>query len=417
MGFGATYTVCSSGCNDTNLQDLVNDTNLAPADVVEVRAASPGGTITMQYSVTLESDDAGDSNDQLTIQCRSGDTCVIDGQDSRSEGFTSRNSAGYVTLDNFTIKNHTSYEIRVESATGFVIEDITIPDSNCTGVRYRYNTDSVMRRVSYDTVDSSGSQTDGLYIQDSVNTTIEYSYIEITNGGSGHNDCFQQGAGTSYAGGGTFRYNYCNQDNADTVNSQGMFWEDAKGTWYIYANFVDGNDYVKNLFNFKTMQSGTFYIYNNTVLGGTSAVENMFRFNVETGSPTINMYNNVAVFLNSSGNAFNLNGSATFNIDYNVLYCPNYSNCYDGGSYGSWQNNYDANGDNSNPNLTNGKPTASSSNLIGQGTDLGNGLYYGLDSESSWVSSVIPIDFDPTWDVGAFEYLSDSNPIQGMEID
>jgi len=75
-----TVTVCSSGCDETTVQGAFDNHDLAPGDVVEIRADSPGGTVTFRESnVTPGSNDEGDASNQLTIQGRSGDTVIING--------------------------------------------------------------------------------------------------------------------------------------------------------------------------------------------------------------------------------------------------------------------------------------------------------------------------------------------------
>ena len=74
------YTVCASGCDETTIQAVfAND--LAPNDVIEVRAGSPGGTVTFREQITWGSDDDGTSGNNVVIQGRSGDTVIISGSD------------------------------------------------------------------------------------------------------------------------------------------------------------------------------------------------------------------------------------------------------------------------------------------------------------------------------------------------
>ena len=386
----------------------INWSSISAGDTIYIS----GGSSSKTYYETLQVGSAsGTSSAPITIT--KGQTSghngkvIIDGADLRSNGISSTSSGrNYFRISHLTIRNHTSREIRIERSTGTIIEYITIPNSECTGIRFRYNTNCTIRGIHYDTVDSGAtSTTDGIFVQDSKNTTIEYNYIEITNEDTGsHDDCFQQGAGTSWAGGGTLRGNYCNQDNRDTTNSQGYFWEDAKGTWNIYNNVVDGHDYVKNLINFKNARSSAVLnIYNNTIIGGAYQQGNPVRIQARDHI-TVNMKNNIGYSTSSNQTLINLSGSMTENIDYNIWYCPNNSNCYDGSSWSGWKSRgFDAHGDNSNPRLNSsyqindtGAPSYDAGTTIGLFSDDKDGVSRPQGS---------------AWDIGAYEFGTGAGPV------
>lgn len=77
--FGATYTVCASGCDETAIQDVFDNNDLAPGDIVEVRADSPGGSKYYREFVTWGSNDGGASGNNVILRGRSGDTVTITG--------------------------------------------------------------------------------------------------------------------------------------------------------------------------------------------------------------------------------------------------------------------------------------------------------------------------------------------------
>jgi hypothetical protein len=81
LSWGATYTVCASGCDQTTIQAVFDGTDLAPDDIVEVRAASPGATATFRETVTWGSNDSGAAGNPVTLQGRAGDTIIISGSD------------------------------------------------------------------------------------------------------------------------------------------------------------------------------------------------------------------------------------------------------------------------------------------------------------------------------------------------
>jgi hypothetical protein len=366
-----------------------------------------GGSSSKVYSETLEIGAAtGTSGSPIKITkgTESGHNgeVIIDGGNSRSNGINSRISGrNYFRISNLTVRNHQAQEVRIENATGTVIENIRIPDSTCTGVRFRYNTGCTIRGIHYDTVNMGGSvETDGIFLQDSTNTTIEYNYIEVSNENtSTHDDCFQQGAGTTWAGGGTFRGNYCNQNNRDTVNAQGIFWEDAKGTWNIYNNVVDGHDYVKNLINFKNARaSAVLNIYNNTIKGGSSQAGSIVRVQA-MDSITVRMKNNIGYSTSSNQSIVNLSGTMTDDINYNIWYCPNNANGYDGSSWSGWQSRgYDSQGYNSNP-LLGSECRVSDVNAPGHDGGTAIGLF-SIDRDG------VNRPQGLTWDIGAYECVS-----------
>ena len=365
FSYGASYYVDNAANGTNNGTSWVNawksfkNINWSSISAGDTIYISGGSSSKLYYETLNIGSSTGTNISPITItkgkEKEHNGNVIIDGNDLRSNGIISTSSGrNYFTISNLTVRNHRSNEIRIENSIGTIIKNIIIPDSECKGVRFRYNTNCTISGIHYDSVDSGASSTtDGIFIQDSKNTTIEDNYIEITNeDGVSHDDCFQQGSGTSWAGGGTFRGNYCNQNNRDTVNSQGFFWEDAKGTWNIYNNIVVGHEYVKNLINFKNARSGTVLnIYNNTIIGGSKQNGNIVRIQA-ADAVILNMKNNIVYSTSSNYSVVNLSGSMTENIDYNIWYCPNYTNCHDGFSWLSWQSKgYDRHGYNTNPRL------------------------------------------------------------------
>jgi hypothetical protein len=135
-----TYSVCTSGCDQTTAQAVFNAVDLAPGDIVEVRADAPGGAKTLTEAITWGANDYGSSGGQVTLQCRLGDTCTIDGQSTRATGITAADTdAAYITISRFTIKDHTTRNIFFDGAddstpeNGFVFNSLTLSGSP-TGV-------------------------------------------------------------------------------------------------------------------------------------------------------------------------------------------------------------------------------------------------------------------------------------------
>lgn len=110
--WGATYTVCTSGCDYTTLTAAVGGTaSKSPDDIIEVRADSPGGTTTFNEQLTWSANAVGTQGHPITLQARAGDTVVIDGQDARDYCIDLQQN-GYLTISNITLQNFVSAGIR-----------------------------------------------------------------------------------------------------------------------------------------------------------------------------------------------------------------------------------------------------------------------------------------------------------------
>ena len=78
--WGATVTVCSSGCDETTLQDAFDNNDLNGGDIVEVQADTVGGTTRIYTPVTWGSNDGGASSaSRVTLRGRAGDTVILSG--------------------------------------------------------------------------------------------------------------------------------------------------------------------------------------------------------------------------------------------------------------------------------------------------------------------------------------------------
>ena len=94
--FGATYTVCPGGCNETTIQAVFDNNDLEPGDVVIVASG------TYNEQVVWGEDDGGDENNGVILQA-AGD-CIIDGQQVRDYGILVRD-VNHTKTDGFTIRN------------------------------------------------------------------------------------------------------------------------------------------------------------------------------------------------------------------------------------------------------------------------------------------------------------------------
>jgi hypothetical protein len=161
VSHAVTYTVCTSGCSYTTIQDVFDNENLDAGDIVELQADTPGGSRTF-------SDDGGfgavaaplGNDDGFTMRPRSGDTITIDGgslgravrlsfsgsditvQDLNITGGTTacinNTNKANVTFQRLTITPTGASVIGIEctdSATNFNVNDNTI-SGNGVGIQY-----------------------------------------------------------------------------------------------------------------------------------------------------------------------------------------------------------------------------------------------------------------------------------------
>jgi len=71
--WATTFTVCSSGCDETTIQDVFDKKDLAPGDIVEVHEG------TYREKVTVGTNDGGDKMAYMTLKARAGDAVTISG--------------------------------------------------------------------------------------------------------------------------------------------------------------------------------------------------------------------------------------------------------------------------------------------------------------------------------------------------
>lgn len=119
--WGAEYYVCSSGCDETTIQAIFDNNDLAPNDIVEIRADTPGGSKTYGEKITPGANDDGSIVGYLTVMGRDGDTITVDGTDLAFAGASS-----YLKLQNLTITSTSSHGIYFSGGDHYSFEDITM---------------------------------------------------------------------------------------------------------------------------------------------------------------------------------------------------------------------------------------------------------------------------------------------------
>jgi hypothetical protein len=93
-GPASDITVCAAGCDETTIQAAFDNNDFGADSVIEVRAASPGGTATYREMVTWGSNDEGASGQPVVLRGRSGDTINIYGSVDVTDGGTYKWTAG-----------------------------------------------------------------------------------------------------------------------------------------------------------------------------------------------------------------------------------------------------------------------------------------------------------------------------------
>lgn len=174
--------------------------------------------------------------------------------------------------------------------------------------------------------------------------------------------------------------NFLSGDSDDTQTCTGnLFYNNSLygGTYGIvfqYATSYAGWTFKNNIFS-----EGTTYLFDaNLVTGGLVTESNLYFENGESGN--VVRYDGTSYTLTTACNTFETTG------------CENTDPLFTtAGSVFTLQ---------------------SGSPCIGDGTDLGNGLLYGLDPTSTWPNNVKPVNQDDygDWEIGAFIY----GPRRGM---
>lgn len=384
----------------------------------------------------------GQSGEDGTPIIADGDCSTQGGSDGiiSANGVTngvSVSSRSYVTIRNLEIGYGEDNIIYGDNSSYLIVEYNTLisdggDGGQTAGLRCQSCTSPTFQYNDFQGVGTSG-QPDGLFIQYGSGTVnIIGNKFLITNTSSGHNDCmqFNQNAQDINIIG-----NYCEQDNTKTSDAQGIYSTQANGgTWNIIANVVV-LDYSTNAIVPARipLSASTYNVYNNVVniRNPQSTSYRMFWFDDNNTGGTFNVKNNICYHTGSQALCWNYSntGSATINHDYNLTYCPNDSDCWDGDTFAQWQSGgNDTNGDSSNPSLDSDfRPDAANDPSVGAGVVLGASYDDGLSIDmtiETWVSAFATVDRDTaggaTWDIGAYEYAEESPEAtptaQGLKI-
>ncbi len=356
---------------------------IKPGDTIYIS----GGATSQTYNETLTVGASGSAAGNITIEAGTdpghNGKVIIDGGNTLANGVAIYGQ-NYVTINGLNVQNISDAAFSVEKATaGVVIENNSAysgmgngGDARGYDIRDNVGTNSVIvTNNSFTTPSNTSSQTDGIYSSGNDGVVFENNNIDITNSNTnGHSDDFQ-----SYMDGNIIvRNNVFDQDNTATVDNHGAWMSDTLtgDTIQFYNNVVTApnltaNSVVTEWQESTSGQTGTADIYNNTIIGGERAV------NIYTTS-NAQVKNNI-IEPAAGGYGIMITGTAppAANINNNLIYAPNATVGYDGGSdtWAEWQaQGYDVNGVNANPDFTDaaaGNYTlASNSPAIGAGVDI-----------------------------------------------
>lgn len=317
----ATYTVGPSGCDYTTFPALFSAVDLGPDDIVEARAATPGGKATFAGPITPGPDDHGSSGHPLIIRARPGDTITIKGPGDT--GYVSNciriNSSAnsYITFDGFYLTNYgyagayifgTSAADKVKGITVENCHATTSVDSTQTDTTEcfiaRYDSGLTFYKNTCHIALTTANQTDCFYVNDSDTVDFNGNTGQDDNGnGTGHNDGIQMEMSTSGASHDiTVRNNkFTHTQNTGQAQQLLFFEHEIGGDNYIYNNLfynVYGSGSVMVQIANCTGTMGTFYFYNNDLIskngqvlfraqGGTVYFENNLLWNQDPSGGAI----------------------------------------------------------------------------------------------------------------------------------
>lgn len=303
-----------------------------------------------------------------------------------------------ITISGLILRNAYGTEIFSTKAN-----DIKIYDCNILfygrGIDIRYGSNCVISGCTMYSPPFIGAETDGIYIQDSINSIIEANNISVYNSYiDGENDCIQIVRNYNSI----IRNNYCIQNTNKLEKSRGIYGSDCNGTIYIYNNVVNMNDTISIAIGYENLTDGTadVHIYNNTIFGkkiyngilvsnvNDPKIKNNILKN-KTGHPILSLFN-------WNGNTENIN----YNIYDNTLnnYLINFDNSIIDFSF--WQGySFDSNSKNQDPKFVN----EDTGNLQLQNISPAKNAGISLSGLFNYDINYVTRPYENEWDIGAFE--------------
>jgi hypothetical protein len=383
----------------------INWASVAPGDTIYIS----GGASSKIYNETLTVSASGTASQPIVIT-KGGDaghdgTVIIDGQWALTTGVW-LDEDDYVTVRGLEVRDVDGRMIRVQDATGVVVEDNVLHIIGKPGVHIYRSAEIVVRRNRMTTErDNPIGQTDGIFSQLSRDNLFEHNHIVISNNDSYyHSDGIQVNQDTNL----TARFNYIEQDNTKVSNAQGIFVTQSYGTIIAYGNVVYGPNTKNGLLTLLHLDIGDAHMlaYNNTIVGsGWGGIS------IDTTASGSVVKNNILVCYQTAGLAIRVTSDIDpADIDYNLYYAPNSSSPaqvdFSTQTWSEWQAlGYEAHGQLVDPLLVsvgsrNFRLQATSA-AIDAGTPLG--ATYAVDADGTSRPQ------GDGWDQGAYE-LGDGTP-------
>jgi len=303
-----------------------------------------------------------------------------------------------IIISGLTFRNSYSAEILSKRADNIRIYNCNILFYG-RGIDLRYGSNCVISGCTLNSPLFIGAETDGIYVQDSVNSIIEDNYIAVFNSYvDGENDCIQIFRNNNSI----IRNNYCIQHTNKLEKSRGIYGSNCNGNIYIYNNVVNMNDTISVGIGYENLIDGTadVYILNNTVFGNK-----IYNGISVTGVPDPKIKNNI--IKNTVGlyvlNLADWNGN-TANIDYNLYHntLNSYLINFEGDliDFSFWQGYlFDEHSYNSDPKFVSEK----NGNLQLQDISPAKNAGTSLSGIFTYDINYITRPHDAAWDIGAYE--------------
>lgn len=308
--WGATYTVCPSGCNYTTLTGAMA-VDLNGGDIVEARAAVAGGTVTFTESAILGSNDAGtDATSRLYFQCRTGDTCIIDGTGYNAAVRYAIDGNGWITWQRFILRNGTSGSFYASgSVPGIRLVDMTLDGGPGRGF-YTTGTSETYTSLELERVTVSGYTLDSVYMG---GTGAVYQTPSITD------LSVSDGVAMGFVGLGFV---------SPTIN--GLTTANT-GSYGAYLSGMSGTPNISHVETSGTLTNSGFYVLNSAMTDGIFSI--------------INSHDNASAglwFRNSSGADLHFvdshdNGTSGTRIDTGSHHINVYLSSSDDNASDGWQ--------------------------------------------------------------------------------
>ena len=221
----------------------INWSSIQPGDIIYVS----GGTTGKTYNSTLEVNASGSAGSPIIITrgIDAGHNGEVILESSGSEDGIKIWNESYVTVSNFTVNDwyigvyiggnyaNATHDIIIDNCDGRMSGRFIKVEGN-PDVTGSYCHDITIRNCDVYTPASTGHQNDFIYAQYMAGLIVENNSVDIASNDSGeHNDCLQ----TYYVNGPvTVRDNYFEHSDTKTSNSQGIFFENYSGDFFVYNN-------------------------------------------------------------------------------------------------------------------------------------------------------------------------------------